>query len=70
MKLYNTKLPTEKYSVTIKTMLNSLPSVHITPLGSGSHSPFSVQVIEFGPTSDRSGGQVKLIISAGKPLSP
>ena len=41
-------------------MLNSLPFVHITPLGSGSHSPLSIQVVELGPTRDRSDGQVKL----------
>ena len=36
--------------------------VHRSPLGSGSHSPVSVQVAKLGPMSDNSGGQLKLIV--------
>ena len=39
-----------------------LVPVHCSPLGSGSHSPVSVQVVELGPMSDSSGGQLKVIV--------
>ena len=36
---------------------------HVSPLGSGSHSPFPVQVIELGPISASPGGQLKLKVA-------
>jgi hypothetical protein len=45
--------------------------VHTGSLGSGSHSPVSVQVVEFGPISASPGGQLKLKVvpSTGKTVS-
>ena len=43
-------------------MLLPLESLHVTPLGSGSHSPFSVQVAELGPVIINPGGQLNLIV--------
>ena len=37
-------------------------SLHITPLGSGSHSPFPVQVAELGPVSSNPARQLNLIV--------
>ena len=34
----------------------------MSPLGSGSHSPFSVHVAELGPVSSHPGGQLNLIV--------
>ena len=48
---------------------NYLP-LHIRPLGSGSHSPLSLQIaILDSPTSSSPGGQMNLIVfpSIGKP---
>ena len=36
--------------------------LHITSLGSGSHSPFSVHVVVLGPVSSIPGGQVNVIV--------
>ena len=59
-------LPSAKYTLKNYLMhaywLIELPSVHITPLMSGYHSPFITQMAEFGPVSNISEGQVKLII--------
>ena len=55
-----------------RILIELLPSVHITPVMSGSHSPFPTQMAEFGPVSNISEGQVKLITipsSIGKPPS-
>ena len=37
--------------------------IHTASLGSGSHSPVSVQVVELGPTSARSGGHLKVKVA-------
>ena len=44
-----------------------LPS-HISPLGSGSHSPFPVHIDELDPVSTSPGGQLKVTVlpSIGK----
>ena len=39
--------------------VSDLP-IHIASLGSGSHSPVSVQVVELGPISARPGGHLKV----------
>ena len=40
----------------------------MSPLGSGSHSPFPIQVDELGPVSTSPGGQLKVVVvpSTGK----
>lgn len=40
----------------------AVESLHMTPLRSGPHTPFSVQVAELGPTSSIPGGQLNLIV--------
>ena len=54
---------------TTMLILNLPP--HISPLGSGSHSPFPVHIVELGPVSTSPGGQLNLTVlpSIGKPLS-
>ena len=39
--------------------MSDLP-IHTASLGSGSHSPVSVQVVELGPISARPRGQLKV----------
>ena len=43
--------------------------LHMILLGSGSHTPFHVQVAELGPISSSPGGQLKVIVlpSTDKP---
>ena len=43
-------------------MVLPLESLHVSPLGSGSHSPFSVQVAELGPMSTSPGGQLNIMV--------
>ena len=43
----------------IDLVIHNIPA-HASPLGSGSHSPFPVQVVELGPISASPGGQLKL----------
>ena len=43
-------------------MLLPFESLHVTPLGSGSHSPFFMQLAELGPMITNPGGQLNLIV--------
>ena len=55
----------------VKLGIDLMVPAHVSPLGSGSHSPFHVHVVEFGPVSACPGGQlkVKVVPSFGKMLS-
>ena len=52
-------------------MINLCIPSHISPLGSGSHSPFPVHIDKLGPVSTCPGEQLNLTIlsSIGKPWS-
>jgi hypothetical protein len=45
-------------------MIYNVPfdELHMSPLGSGSHSPFPVHVAELGPVSTDPGGQLKVTV--------
>ena len=47
----------------VKLGTNLVIPAHVSPLGSGSHSPFPLQVVEFGPISASSGGQLKVNVA-------
>ena len=47
----------------VKSGINLVIPAHVSPLGSGSHSPFPVQVVELGPISASPGGQLKLKVA-------
>ena len=47
----------------VKLGINLVIPAHVTSLGSGSHSPFPVQVVELSPISASPGGQLKVKVA-------
>ena len=56
--------------IMVKLAINLVVPAHVTSLGSGSHSPFPLQVVEFGPISASPGGQLKLKVAPSFGIMP